>query len=101
MRQRGLKLAPACGVKRVMSPIFPVIVGSDASVSRDSAVAAPVRVELKTVSDCAVTVTVSVIAICRTVRARSVLTPRLIITSSRLSGANAAAPVPENATVTE
>ena len=84
-----------------MSPMRPPTVGSVASVSRDSAVAAPVRVELKTVSDCAVTVTVSVTVMGRTVMGRSVATPRFTITSSRVSGAKAAAPVPVKATVTE
>ena len=52
-----------CGVRRVKSLIRPRTVGSDASVSRLTEVAAPVRPELNTVSDCAVTVTVSVTAI--------------------------------------
>ncbi len=90
-----------CGVKRVKSLIKPRTVGSVASVSRLTAVVAPVRDELNTVSDCAVTVTVSCTEICFTLKTRSVATPRLISTFSCVSGANAAVPVPVKATVTE
>ena len=90
-----------CGVRRVKSLIRPRTVGIDASVSRLTDVAAPVRPELNTVSDCAVTVTVSVTAICLTSKLRSVATPRLTSMFSWVSGAKAAPPVPGYATVTE
>ena len=96
------ELAPdVCGVRRVKSLIKPRTVGSVASVSRFTDVEAPVRPELNTVSDCAVTVTVSVTEIGLTLTLRSVATPRLISTFSTVSGAKAAVPVPVNATVTE
>ena len=67
------ELAPeVCGVRRVKSPIRPVTVGSVASVSRFTDVAAPVRAELNTALDSAVTVTVSVTAIGLTSKLRSV-----------------------------
>jgi hypothetical protein len=72
----------------------PRTVGSVASVSRFTDVAAPVRAELNTASDCAVTVTVSCTAICLTSKVRSVATPRLTSMFSCVSGANAAPPVP-------
>ena len=61
---------------------------------------APVRAELNTVSDCAVTVMVSCTEIERTVIGRSVAIPRLICTSACVNGSNAAVPAPVNATVT-
>ena len=45
-----------CGVRRVKSSRRSLIVGSVASVARPTVVAAPVRAELKTSDDCAVTV---------------------------------------------
>ena len=90
---------PDCGVRRVMSFRRPEIVGSVASVSRLSDVAAPVRSELKTASDCAVTVTSS--AIDRTMKSRSVATPRLttmFVLRLRLEGRRLVGPF---ATVTE
>ena len=87
------ELAPeVCGVRRVKSLIRPWTVGSVASVSRLTEVAAPVRAELNTALDSAVTVTVSVTAIGLTLMLRSVATPRLISTFSTVSGANAAVP---------
>ena len=83
-----------CGVRRVKSEMRPDTVGSVASVSRLTAVAAPVRAELNTALDSAVTVTVSVTAMFLTLKLRSVATPRLISTFSTVSGANAAVPVP-------
>lgn len=56
-------------------------------------VAAPVRVELKTSDVDAVTVTVSVTAMERTVIGTSVATPRLTVTLSCVSGSKAF-PVP-------
>ena len=77
------ELAPeVCGVRRVKSLIRPRTVGSVASVSRLTAVAAPVRAELNTALDSAVTVTVSVTEIGLTSMLRSVETPRLISTFS-------------------
>src|SRR5688500_11424290 len=90
-----------CGVNRVNDSMRPAMVGSVASTSRFTAVAAPVRVELNTVSDCAVTVTVSVTAISLTLTLMSVETPRLISIFSTVSGAKAAPPEPVYATVTE
>ncbi len=56
-------------------------------------VAAPVRVELNTSEVDAVTVTVSVTAMARTVIGRSVATPRFTVTLSCVDGSNAV-PVP-------
>ena len=64
-----------------MSLMRPETVGSVAISSRLTEVAAPVRAELNTVSDCAVTVTVSCTEMARTVIGRSVATPRLTMTS--------------------
>ena len=95
------ELAPeVCGVRRVKSLIRPRTVGMDASVSRLTEVAAPVRPELNTVSDCAVTVTVSLTEMFLTSNLTSVATPRLISMFSWVCGAKAAAPVPVKATVT-
>ena len=63
-------------------------VGSVASVSREMAVAAPVRAELNTASDCATTVTSSVTASVRSVSVRSLVTPRLTNTSLVTAGWN-------------
>ena len=52
-------LPPYCGVRRVMSVMRPVIVGSVARSSRITAVAAPVRPELNTGSLWPTTVIVS------------------------------------------
>ena len=65
------------------------MVGSDAMVSRLTAVAEPVRSELNTASDCAVTVTVSVTEMARTVNSRSVATPRLTSMFSSVCGSKA------------
>ena len=77
-----------------MSLIRPETVGNVAISVRLTEVAAPVRAELKTVSDWAVTVTVSVTVIPCTSYERSVATPRLTMMSVCVDGSNAAAPVP-------
>src|SRR4029450_12582186 len=94
------ELPDACGVRRVRSPMRPVIVGSNAISERLTDVAAPVRAELKTVSDCAVTVTVSCTEIERTVIGRSVATPRLTCTSDCVNGSKGAGPAPGKREVT-
>ncbi len=68
---------PYCGVRREMSLMRPDTVGSEASSSRRTAVAAPVRDELNTTSDLPTTVTVSLTADSFSENAMSVLTPRL------------------------
>jgi hypothetical protein len=93
-------LPDACGVRRVRSPMRPVMVGSSAISERLTEVAAPVRAELNTVSDCAVTVMVSCTEIDRTVMGKSVATPRLTCTSVCVNGSKAALPDPVKATVT-
>ncbi len=75
------KLMPlACGVMRTMSLMRPVVVGSVASSSRASEVAAPVLVELNSVE--AVTVTTSSTAATFSLKERSVDPPRLTVTLS-------------------
>ncbi len=87
-------LAPACGVKRVMSPMRPVSVGRVAMSTRLTAVAAPVRLELKTGSTVAETVTVSCTAMARTRKVRSIPIPSVTCTSSCVCGSKAVPVVP-------
>src|SRR5262245_39927353 len=94
------ELPDACGLRRVRSPMRPLIVGSSAVSEPLTEAAAPVRAELNTVSDCAVTVMVSCTEIDRTVIGKSVATPRLTCTSACVNGSKAAVPDPVNATVT-
>ena len=68
----------------------PDIVGSEAMTSRFTDVAAPVRAELNTVSDCAVTVTITSTLIGFTSKTRSEATPRLTSTFSCVVGSKAA-----------
>ena len=66
------KLLPLdCGVRRVTSLILPFSVGMRAISARPTDVAAPVRLELKTGSTLAVTVTSSCTAMAVTVNDRS------------------------------
>ena len=71
-----------CGLNREKSLMRPEIVGSAASSSRDTAVAAPVRVELNTGLLSPMTVTVSAMAATFNVNSRSCVTPRLSETLS-------------------
>jgi hypothetical protein len=70
-------LPPYCGVRRVMSVMRPEMVGSVASSSRVTAVAAPVRPELKTGSLVPTTVIVSETEATLRPKTRSCVTPRL------------------------
>ncbi len=70
-----------CGVRRAKSLMRSLIVGSVASALRPTVVAAPVRAELKTSDDCAVTVTSSLTVTLLSCSTRSVAVPRLTITS--------------------
>ncbi len=81
---------PYCGVRREMSLMRPDTVGSDASSSRRTAVAAPVRDELNTTSDLPTTVTVSLTADSFSENVMSVLTPRLTTRPSWTSVLNPA-----------
>src|SRR5690349_11848093 len=83
----------ACGVRRVMSPRRPPIVGSVASWSREMVVAAPVRFELNTGSIVPTTVTLS-FKTGFTLNVRSVAAPRLTVMLSCVDGWNAAAAPP-------
>ena len=73
---------PYCGDRRAMSLILPETVGSVASSSRSTAVAAPVCVELNTGSLRPTTVTVSAIVATFSLNSRSVAVPRLTVTFS-------------------
>src|SRR5436190_1540315 len=78
----------ACGVRRVMSPIRPEMVGSVASSSLVTAVAAPVRFELNTGSLTPTTTMSSAMAATFSVKSRSCATPRLRETFSFTSVLN-------------
>ena len=73
----NVPLPPYCGVRRVMSVMRPLIVGSVARSSRVTAVAAPVRPELNTGSLWPTTVIVSETLATFSEKSRSWVTPRL------------------------
>src|SRR5688500_4481342 len=91
-------LPPDWGVSRVMLSRRPWRAGSVARASRVICVAAPVRSELKTASEVGA-VTVTSTAIERTMKSRSVATPRLTMMSSWVCASNPDAPA-VGATVT-
>ena len=91
----NVPLPPYCGVRRVMSLMRPETVGSTASSSRDTDVAAPVRVELNTGLDSLVTVTVSATVATPRLNDKSCTTPRVSVIAVCSSERN-----PDNAAVT-
>ena len=84
----NVPLPPYCGVRRVMSLMRPETVGSTASSSRDTDVAAPVRVELNTGLVSPVTVTVSATLASASLNDRSCTTPSVSVIAVCASARN-------------